>query len=361
MNIETIFEFIRFSIDEHAPAFHPADDVDWQEIYDFGRKQSIVGVLFQGVARLPKDFQADRKVRLKWFMQAEKIRKKNERMNKEAVELYNMLLKDGFRSCVLKGQAVACLYPDPYLRSAGDIDIWVDADRDAIVKYVTNHFPKQKQRYIHIDFPVFKKTMVEVHYTPSYMYAPWSDRKLQKWFAENADEQFRHVVSLPGASGEVCAPSLAFNRIFMLSHIYKHLFSEGIGLRQIMDYYYVLQQGFTQEENRRDHELLKQLNMYGFAKAVMYVLQYVFGLSERLCVVEPDRKSGEFLMSEILQAGNFGHFDERFGNTSNETVAHRYFRMTRRNMHFVGSYPAEALCEPVFRTLYFCWKKLHGL
>ena len=155
MNIETIFEFIRFSIDEHAPAFHPADDVDWQEIYDFGRKQSIVGVLFQGVARLPKDFQADRKVRLKWFMQAEKIRKKNERMNKETVELYNMLLKDGFRSCVLKGQAVACLYPDPYLRSAGDIDIWVDADRDAIVKYVTNHFPKQKQRYIHIDFPVF--------------------------------------------------------------------------------------------------------------------------------------------------------------------------------------------------------------
>ena len=35
-------------------------------------------------------------------------------------------------------------------------------------------------------------------------------------------------------------PTVEFNIIFQLTHIYSHLMNEGIGLRQLVDYYYVL-------------------------------------------------------------------------------------------------------------------------
>lgn len=356
MKVETIFEFIKFTVSGQAGEFAAHQDLNWEELYDFAKKQTIIGVLFAGIEKLPKAQQPEKKLLMKWYMQTERIRSNNKERNADSVTVFNRFKKDGFQSTILKGQGVALLYPDPLVRTCGDIDIWVDADRQRIFDYVNGICPGRKQRMIHVDFPILKGTEVEVHYTPSYMYAPWNDRKLQSWFRQNAAEQFRHIVELPGDVGQVCVPTLSFNRIFILSHIYKHLFSEGVGLRQLMDYYYVLKCGFTVEENQHDRAVLKHLDMLTFAGAVVYVLQVVFGLEDEYCIVEPDRKAGEFFLSEIIQSGNFGHYDERYGMTANESVAHRYFRITRRNLHFVSSYPSEALSEPVRRTWLFFWR-----
>jgi len=356
MKIETIFSYIRFTLSEGKEPFTAFDDLDWEELYDFAKKQTLVGVLFAGIGMLPKERRPEKKLLVKWYMQTERIRNKNKDRNADSVTVYNRFKKDGFRGCVLKGQGIAMLYPDPMVRISGDVDIWVDADKQKIFDYVNGLFPGSKQRMIHVEFPIVKGTEVEVHYTPSYMYAPWSDKRLQAWFRKEAEAQFAHLIELPEGAGEVCVPTLSFNRIFILSHIYKHLFSEGIGLRQLMDYYYVLKCGFSGEENRHDRAVLKQLGMRKFAGAVVYVLQKVFGLQEEYCIVEPNQEDGEFLLSEIIQSGNFGKYDERYGLTKNESVGHRYFRITRRNMHFVTSYPSEALCEPVRRTWLFFWR-----
>mgnify|MGYP002625885132 CR=1 FL=1 len=363
MKIETIFEFVRFAIDDQATQFESHDDLDWESMYDFAVRQTLVGVLFRGIEKLKQHPSGanlpEKQLLLKWYMQAELIRKKNKVLNANAVALCDRFRQDGFEGCILKGQGIACLYPDPATRTSGDIDIWINAEQDKIIEYVNRVCPGQRQRMIHIDFPIFKDSEVEVHFTPSYMYAPWSNKRLQQWFRKEAPSQFANRIELPDNAGEICVPTPSFNRIFILSHIYKHLFSEGIGLRQLMDYYFVLHEGFTPEENAKDRTLLNHLNMYKFAGAVMYVLTTVFGLAPNFCIVESDQKAGEFLLSEILQSGNFGHYDERFGDTQHETKWDRYVRMTRRNLHFVTSYPSEALSEPVLRTSFFFWKTIH--
>ena len=360
MRNETIFEFIRFSLDDSLTKFCHLDDLDWEELYQFSRKHFITGVLYSGMEKLSKEKRPSMTIKGNWYSRKDVIREINRTMNKNAITIYNQFKKDGLRGCVLKGQGVAMLYPDPYTRNPGDIDIWVDGSREKIVEYVNSICPGQQQRYIHIDFPLLKGVDTEVHYTPSYMYAPWANRKLQKWFKEQANEQFTHMAVLPGCSDEICIPTLSFNRIFMLSHMYKHLFSEGIGLRQLMDYYFLLKCGFTEAEREKDVATIKHLGMYKFATAVMYVLQKVLGLQDNLCIVKPNEKAGEFLLSEILIAGNFGENDTRYGSrTKNESVAHRYFRLTRRNLHFISSYPSEAICEPLFRTWFFFWKKFN--
>lgn len=360
MSNETIFEFVRFAIDDSLTAFKHPEELDWEMLYDFAKKHFIDGVLFAGIEKLPKAQRPPNTILGNWYMRTDKIRKLNEKMNQNAEIVYNQFKQDGLRGCLLKGQGAAMLYPDPSTRTPGDIDIWVDAEREDIVKYVTSICPGQKLRYIHIDFPILKDTEIEVHHAPSYMYAPWSNRKLQKWFKKQIREQFAHMVCLPGCSDEISIPTISFNRIFMLSHIYKHLFSEGIGLRQLMDYFFLLKCGFTETEKKECVATIKHLGMFKFAGAVMFVLQKVFGLQDELCLVRPNEKAGEFLLSEILISGNFGFNDTRYGQTANESVAHRYFRLTRRNLHFISSYPSEAICEPFFRTWFFFWKLVNA-
>lgn len=199
-----------------------------------------------------------------------------------------------------------------------------------------------------------------MHYRPSFMNSLIHNRRMQKWFEHVADEQFRHEVDLPDGVGSICVPTLEFNLIYQLSHIYRHLFSEGIGLRQLMDYYYLLHQiELNHQSLPQRNQLamtLHHLHLYKFAGAVMWVLHEVFRLEKERLIVQPNERDGKFLLNEILIGGNFGRYDTRLGHKEQESKLHRYFRMTLRNMRFVRHYPSEALCEPLFRTWHFVWR-----
>ena len=78
-----------------------------------------------------------------------------------------------------------------------------------------------------------------MHYRPSFLLCFSHDRKLQKYYERVKEEQFSHRVML-GEQGEIAIPTVEFNLIFQLTHIYAHLMNEGIGVRQLVDYYYVL-------------------------------------------------------------------------------------------------------------------------
>ena len=147
--------------------------------------------------------------------------------------------KKGFRTCILKGQGNALMYPNAYSRIPGDIDIWVEGGDKRVISFVRSISPHEKACYHHIEFPSYKGVEVEVHYRPSFLLCFWHNRKLQKYYESVKDEQFSHQVML-GEQGEVAIPTVEFNLIFQLTHIYAHLMNEGIGLRQLLDYYYVL-------------------------------------------------------------------------------------------------------------------------
>ena len=131
------------------------------------------------------------------------------------------------------------MYPNPYSRTPGDIDIWVEGGDKRIISCVRSISPHEKACYHHIEFPSYKGVEVEVHYRPSFLLCFWNNRKLQKYYERVKEEQFSHRVML-GEQGEIAIPTVEFNIIFQLTHIYSHLMNEGIGLRQLLDYYYVL-------------------------------------------------------------------------------------------------------------------------
>ena len=354
------FDFLRFCIGSAKDIPGSLKEVDWKELYAIAQKQALLGVLFHGIQRLPKELAPEQKLVMQWLAMAEMIRKQNIRLFLDSVKVCKNFENKGFANCILKGQGNALLYPDPYMRTPGDIDIYLSGGRKKIMKYVDQVCPNQVMRYHHVDFPVMK-TAIEVHFTPSYMFYPIHNRRMQKWFEEVMGEQCNHRVSLPDGYGEIHVPQVSFNVIYILSHLYRHIFTEGIGLRQLLDYYYVLISDDLLLIRDRVQKELKPLGLWKFAQAVMFVMKEVFGLSEDRMIAPTDEKEGRFLLDESMRGGNFGQYDDRMGSKVGESKIHRYFRMNLRNLRFVKHYPTEALSEPLFRTWFALWKKIHGI
>lgn len=350
------FQMVRLAIDEcnGAPKI---EDGEWEELFDLARKQSILGVAFESVKRMDKDTEIPRQLKMKWFLQVNKIKNRNMLLNQRSAELVTMFRQDGFDCCVLKGQGNAMMYPDPYVRTSGDIDLQVKGGRGKVVQYVKKRFPHTRTAFQHVDYPVFRKVPVEVHYLPVYMNNPVFNRRLKKWFDNQSDEIYGHEVVLPDDAGRITVPSIRFNIVFQLAHLMHHFLDEGIGLRHMLDYYYLLRK-VHQEKVPLDGltDLLDRLGLRKFAGAVMYIMHDVLGLEEKCLIVPVDKSRGESLLNEIMRGGNFG----KHSGLTEHSLATKHLMKCWRTMHFIREYPAEALCEPIFRTWHYFWRLRHS-
>ena len=466
-DITAIFAFLKYCLGYKRNMSRMIAGMDWQELYSFASKQALLGLCFEGIERLGKEYSEElrlnpigRELLMTWMGKAQQIRRQNMKVNAVASKLYSMLREDGLRCCILKGQGNALIYPNAYSRNPGDIDVWVNASRERIMEYAQKKFELGDDiRLQHLETSL-DGVPVELHFFPCSMNNPIYHARLQKWFRRNADLQCSNVVSLPDGAGDIAIPTTAFNVVYQLTHLYHHFFDEGIGMRQIIDYYYVVCDFYKVYQNSSKitpslffdkasctrqfeselslHSLaslfpikegstshpdpltlrgeggnrptrcseplrskdggpskvspdcagwdrlsiegdnsagsttvvtsyastaldvaqreLKYLGLWKFAGAVMYVLKEVLGLSEDKMIVPVDEKRGRLLLAEILDGGNFGRHFSKYGGFTHQSMGKKYFLKIWRNMHFVRYYPAEALCEPLFRTWHFFWR-----
>ena len=457
-DITAIFAFLKYCLGSKENMSRVITGMDWQELYSFASKQALLGLCFDGIERLGKEYPEElkrnpigRELLMTWMGKAQQIRRQNMKVNVVAGKLFSMLREDGMRCCVLKGQGNALMYPNPYSRTPGDIDVWVNASRERIMEYASKKFELGEDiRLQHLETSL-DGVPVELHFFPCSMNNILYHARLQKWFRRNADLQCSHIVRLPDGVGDIAIPTTAFNVVYQLTHLYHHFFDEGIGMRQIIDYYHVVcdfykvyqnsskitPSLFTIKEGSTSHpdpltlrgeggnrptrcseplrskdggpskvspncagwdrrgvsgdtgsvscssasgssitsvssasttdssasialvvvqRELKYLGLWKFAGAVMYVLHETLGLSEEKMIAPMDEKRGRLLLAEILDGGNFGRHFSKYGGFTHQSMGKKYFLKIWRNMHFVRYYPAEALCEPLFRTWHFFWR-----
>ena len=366
IDISTVFAFLIYCIRDKEDMSKVIAGMDWQMLYSFASKQALLGLCFDGIERLGEEYPEElrrnpigRKLLMTWMGKAQQIRRQNRKVNAVVVKLFSMLKKDGLRCCVLKGQGNALMYPNPYSRTPGDIDVWIDASRERIMEYTQKKFELGDDiRLQHLETSL-DGVPVELHFFPCSMNNPIYHARLQKWFRRNADLQCSHIVGLPDGAGDIAIPTTAFNVVYQLTHLYHHFFDEGIGMRQIIDYYYVVNNDELLVIKDTLQRELKLLGLWKFAGAVMYVLHEALGLSEEKMIAPMDEKRGELLLAEILEGGNFGSHFTKYGGFTHQSMAKKFFLKIWRNMHFVRYYPAEALSEPFFRTWHFFWRLKH--
>ena len=242
-----IFLFLNYCLGKKVDMSMVVAKIDWRQLYTFASRQALLGFCFDGIERLTKEFSEElkqnpmgRDLLMTWMGKSQQIRRQNMKVNAVAGKLYSKFREDGLRCCILKGQGNALMYPNPYSRTPGDIDVWIDASRERIMEYAQKKFELGDDiRLQHLETSL-DGVPVELHFFPCSMNNPIYHARLQKWFRRNADLQSSHIVGLPDGAGDIAIPTTAFNVVYQLTHLYHHFFDEGIGMRQIIDYYYVV-------------------------------------------------------------------------------------------------------------------------
>ena len=339
----------------------PMPDIDgeqeWQLMMRLAQKQAVQGIVERGIQMMSEEQRPPREIYMKALMMGEKIATLNKKVDAACVKVAAMMDEAGMPCCILKGQGTALTYPDPTARVPGDIDVWVMAPPKQVIGFARKALPDAFACYHHVEYVNCDDIEVELHYRPAFLNNLIHNRRLQQWFLSEAAAQQEHRVELQNRVGTVSVPTNAFNRIFMMVHIMNHVIHEGIGMRQMMDYYFLLRQGFTEEEKERDVQLLKEFGLYDITTAVMFVMRQLFAMPKRYLLVPPDERRGIFLMNEILYGGNFGQFDPL--SIQARTPWRKNMLRLKRDWRLLTIFPSECLWEPIFRWWHFFWRQLH--
>ncbi len=366
-DIDLFFQLIQTALGTADGIDGVPTEEEWAEMYKEAQRQTLLGVCFVGVQKIcgrhpEQAVNLPAALKMKWLGAAAFVQDRNRLMNRRCVELQQSMASDGFRTCILKGQGVASFYGElAQLRQSGDIDIFVDADLATILKYLSDKgLLNDGWDYVHAHPRFFEDVEVELHYRLNVFRDLFLNRKFQKFAEKDKKEFFGNKVAL-AAVGEITIPSGWMNLFYLLHHIYRHLFSEGIGLRQVMDYYFALRSiSLSPDDSDQLLMAVRNFGMERFARGLMWVLSNAFCMEENLMPWIPDEKEGRFILEDIMQSGNFGKLDNRYGKPAGNKI--RKFTATlRRSLHLLSHYPSEALWTPAYYIWHFCWKRIKCL
>ena len=341
--VDVICELISISLGKAAVLSETLDETQWQEVFSIAKKQSLLGVLAPALESLQEHQRPKSMLFLTWLFFAEKVKAKNELIKSKSQELFNMLNQDNIKSCILKGPAFARYYSDPMLRQSGDIDIWVEGGFRTVFDYFSKKYVVNDFYYHHCTPVIFPDVNVEVHFKPSWMNSPILNKRLQHYYVSIAEQQFANI----DEELELCVPTPAFDCIQAFVHTFRHLFQEGVGLRQVMDCYQILDSLGTEEREEVASEL-QQIGLRRFASAMMHILHKLFDLQPDKFLFEPNKHLGEFMLDDIFDMGNFGLYSKEARKLYNSNFLVRSLSKIKRLSH-VGR-----ICLPEFIwALYF--------
>ena len=331
------FEFIQIAVENRKSLSVSVADADWHRLFEFCKRQALIGVGFSAVEKLyAMGVVCPAALRMQWMALALQIEKRNDLLNQQCRQLTDRYKHDGLSTCILKGQGNLLNYPEHLRkrRQCGDIDVWtvckngipiaVQTGKDkaeyveyhgrkAVIEYVKmqhrleGNIEKPVVRYHHIEAPKIDGTEVEVHFRPCYAHSPLRNWRMLRWFNDHADVCMKNKTHMGFA-----VPTASVNVVYQMCHLFSHYFDEGLGLRQLMDYYFALRVWHNDVMECKDLQsqgmwseglgtpvmsateimaVLRSFGMGKFAAAVMWVLQEAFENEE--CRMKKQRSATE--------------------------------------------------------------------
>lgn len=281
---------------------------EWEALYEEAGRQAIVGLLLSGLERLPEEQLPPLELKLQWIGEAQIIEQTSLHHQNRAGELTARFRAVGFHSCILKGLSAANRYANPLRRDNGDIDFWTNGRRKDVMLWLREQCPLGNMLWHHADAQFFDDVKTEIHFHPSWLYDPVHNYRLQRWFNQQSTVQMQQTAT---EKGYVCTTA-SFDAVYQLAHILHHLMDEGVGLRHVIDYYYVIDELKETDAAVKEEALrvIKRVGLWRLFGGMMWMLHHVCGMSLDNLLCEPDDKEGRYLLKEVMQGGNFGHYRE---------------------------------------------------
>ena len=378
---EQLLALVRLAIhpEEDIPKVLRVDTFSWNEILEEAKKQSLVGVAFVGfkvwsASDYAKESGAtiDKRLLTQWVGICQKIREDNLLLNKRTSKVCSNFAKEGFRTSVMKGQGNALLYGEnlSLMRSSGDIDVWVEGGFEKVYGYVQKVAPTNVVNEKEIEFNVFSDTSVEIHYRPFIIKQPFKNKILQKYLESKAEACYNNHVKLQtkNKDGEeiwmdAVITTIPFNLVQQMAHIKLHLFTGGIGLRQVMDYYYQLvhaERSMSPEEKKEVVEVVKSIGLERLAQALMWILAEYFRLPNACLLWELCEDDGKYLLDKFLQTGSFEQDNKKKERKIERETFSSFYNIQKQNLKLLRFDRWDWFWGSLWRIYHFAWRKAKG-
>ena len=319
---------------------------DWELMFRMAHVQALIGISYEAIRHLPQEQLPPLDILDRWDRMAAKVAATYRLHEQRVTDLERILEGAGLHACILKGRSLSHLYPVPERRMCGDIDIWVSGSHASILAALTPACRVHSILYQECKAEFFDDVEVEVHFHASKMYNPVLNARLQRWLSANSPIRSDRALTFP---------DLRFHALQCMAHMFHHYLEGGLGLRQMMDYYYLLL-ALDPADRALVMAELKHLGMGKFTAA----MRINFGLEKDYFLCEPDDIRGRKLVKDALAGGNFGVLDTRNYGKQGESRLARFWRKNARVLSNLRQYPREVAWAPYARVKHFVWRMIKG-
>lgn len=345
--IAVFFILLRAGLWEKEPedlSLFPLSGIGWQKVFDMAKRQTVTGIVYDGLCRLPDGLMPAEGELLHWVAEINAIEVRNRRMNAVLSELYSLFGNSGVNPVLLKGQGVALLYGHPLLRACGDIDFYFPVREAgehaiAVIKNNVHSVSRKADGSIH-----YKWRGIEVEHHPClldignpFMRDYLNGRELEWGYSQ--------VVLSSGNSVEVTIPSPQLNLFLLNTHIMKHAMGWGIGLRQLCDMARACYRLHSEVDTTAMKTLCHRTGIGKWSRLLHSFLTDYLGLSPVFLPYRDLPLSSRPLFDMVMKSGNFG-YSVRKEPADGQHVWKRKMNTSRsflRNIRFSCTYmPKEA-------------------
>ena len=287
--------------------------VDWNKMFNLAEKQTVMGVVYDAISKLPENSVPDRQTRLKWHMQASRIEMRNDRINTALGKFTKRLQEGGLNPILLKGQSMADLYPVPNHRQSGDIDFYFPNDCERANRQVQS-WPNTvvgKTEPHHQTF-ICDDVTIENHSSCVILY---NEKNRRAWEHISATlpvilegDEYYHTVG----DTKIAVPHPQWNVLYIFLHWLHHFTQTGVGFRQTLDWCIYVRKHHDEIDWTLFKRHIEKLRIKRAVSALTYAAVNFLGFSENemppvQIITSQSRKDGILLIEDIFQQGNFGH------------------------------------------------------
>jgi len=360
-NIRAFLALVRAGLWETDVQLLPYGPIDFETIYCMAEEQSVVGLVTAGLEHVT-DVRIPKEVALRFAGYSLRLEQQNIAMNSFISNLILRLRKEGIYALLVKGQGVAQCYERPLWRACGDVDLFLSEDNYIRAKEFLTPLATvveiENLKTKHIGMTI-NQWMVELHGSLRSR----SLRRMDGVIDDAQDDVFYggNVRSWNNNTVQVFLPSFENDVIFIFTHILKHFFYGGIGLRQICDWCRLL---WTAKGALDNNLLKKRLESAGILTEwktfAAFVVDYLGMPIDAICFYSSASKwsrKANGVVRFIIKVGNLGHNRDLSYYTKRPYVIRKGISFCRRTNDFLHHF----LIFPVDSIRVWCRVIIDGI
>ena len=280
-----MFALLRLGLGNSTPEAENLSDFimmsgeHWTRLGEMALAQGVLGIVMDGLERLETSPNGPTRAlpkqqKLEWIGQVMQM----EQRNRHQIEVMNGLaqkwIQEGCKVMVMKGQANGTLYPKPLHRSPGDIDCYLFENYQKGNEIAKNEGAAVDEGWYKHSQISYKGELFENHHFFVHTREGKRSKRQQK--------ELEHMIHVNEwktfPESEVLLPPVQWNAMFLTYHACGHFLSEGLRLKQILDWAMFLKKEQNNVDWKAFYEYCDRYHFRRFADAMTAISAEYLGL-----------------------------------------------------------------------------------